>query len=104
MKSYNDYFNPPEGFNFEYVKSVMKVLYPITFAISVVMTAVSFAVIATAYFEIVKGDHFSKWRMVESMDPKVKLGLGIVMLIISVSYNKWYIVIFFPDGILNMIL
>lgn len=104
MKPYKEYFKIPEGFNQDYITNVIKAIYPFLFAISIIMVAISIIFMGIAYLEIIKNGSIFKNRFLEELDPKVKLKIGAIMFLTSVAYSRWYIVIFFPDGILNIIL
>ena len=104
MKPFSEYFKVPEGFNLEYVSNVMKAIYPIIFLVSLVMVALSIFIMGVAYFEMIKSGSIIKHHVIESIEPKTKLKIGAILFLTAVFYSRWYIVVFFPDGILKMVL
>lgn len=104
MKPFSDYFKIPEGFNVEYFKGVMKAVYPFIFLLSIVMIIGSMALMGVSLIEIVRSRSIIKQQFLESLDPKVKLMVAAIMFVSSVAYSRWYMIVFIPDGILNLIL
>jgi len=101
MRSYKEYIEVPEGFKFDYISGVYNNIFPILFLISMIMIIVSLLVIYIGMLQLIT-ESISKNQRI--LNPKTKIGLGFFLLFISVFYSRWYIVVFFPDGILKMVL
>ena len=98
MKPFSYYTRIPDGFNTEYVIKVYGAVSPVLFISGILVTALSFFIIGIGALEIVRGRNFGK------ISGKSKILIGLLLMILAGAITKWYLVIFYPDQFLQLIL
>lgn len=97
MRDIKDYFVMPDGFKLDYVKAVYKRIFPFLFLASLMMITVGIVIIGQGAYHLVRSKD-------KGISPLKRMGIGFLLMLIGILYSRWYVIVFYPEGMLTEIL